>query len=62
MNFNEDKFKQIFKKYSFYLRNLYQRSYQENYNDITFYKNEYVYNNYYDWIIINEKVWLLRRT
>ena len=55
MNFNEDKFKQIFKKYSFYLRNLYQRSYQENYNDITFYKNEYVYNNYYDWIIINDK-------
>ncbi len=55
MNFNPEKFGQILKKSSFYLRNVYQKNNKDFYNDITFYKNEFVYNNCYDWIIINEK-------
>ena len=54
MKFNEEKYKQIIKKYSFYLRNMYQNNNKEFFNDITFYKNELIYNNYYDWIIINK--------
>ena len=54
MNFNQDKFGQILKKYSFYLRNIYQKNNKDSFNDITFYKNELVYNNYCDWIVINE--------
>ena len=55
MNFNQDKCGQIFKKYSFYLRNIYQKNNNENFEDITFYKNEFAYQNNYDWIIIKEK-------
>ena len=55
MNFNQDKLREKIKKYSFYLRNIYQRKDNENFKDITFYKNEYVYQNNYDWIVINEK-------
>ena len=56
MNFNQDKFAQIFKKYSFYLRNTYQKNNDESIDDITFYRNEFVYHNIYDWIVINDNV------
>jgi hypothetical protein len=55
MVFNQDKFKEKIKKYSYYLRNVYQRNNSDEFKDITFYKNEYVYHNNYDWIVINEK-------
>ena len=55
MNFNQDKLREKIKKYSFHLRNIYQKKDNENFKDITFYKNEYVYQNNYDWIVINEK-------
>jgi len=55
MDFNQDKFRQVLQKYSIYLTNIYQKNQNEKFQDITFYKNEFAYNNYYDWIIINEK-------
>ena len=55
MNFNHDKFREKIKKYSFHLRSIYQRNNSDDFKDITFYKNEYVYHNYYDWAVINEK-------
>lgn len=55
MNFNQKNFRNILRKYSYYLRNVYQRSPEETFKDITFYKNEYIYNTYYDWIVISEK-------
>ena len=54
MNYNQEKFRQILKKYSFYLRNVYQKNNNEDFKDITFYKNEFVYQNNYDWIVIKE--------
>ena len=55
MNYNKDKFNQIINIYSFYLKNKYENKDNENFQDITFYKNEFIYNNYCDWIVINEK-------
>ena len=55
MDFNQKSFRDILRKYSYYLRNVYQRSTEETFKDITFYKNEFIYDKCYDWIVINEK-------
>ena len=55
MNFNQKNFRDILRKYSYYLRNVYQRSTEDTFKDITFYRNEFIYDKYYDWIVIHEK-------
>ena len=55
MDFNQKNFRDVLRKYSYYLRNVYQRSTEETFKDITFYKNEFIYDKCYDWIVINEK-------
>ena len=54
MVLNQDKLREKIKKYSFHLRNIYQRNHSEDFKDITFYKNEFVYHKNYDWVVINE--------
>jgi len=55
MDFNQKNFRDVLRKYSYYLRNVYQRSTEETFKDVTFYKNEFIYEKCYDWIVINEK-------
>jgi len=45
MVFNQDKLREKLKKYSFHLRNIYQKNHSEDFKDITFYKNEFDYHN-----------------